>query len=90
MYRTIQDTSDAEALQTDLDKLKQWEHDWLMDFNPSKCEVMSSSPSSTKGAAFHLHTPSTMKSSTRPALSNTLESTSPTNCHGNLCKQSLQ
>ena len=41
MYRTIQDTSDAEALQTDLDKLKQWEHDWLMDFNPSKCEVMS-------------------------------------------------
>ena len=79
MYRTIEDTSDAEALQADLDKLQQWEQDWLMDFNPSKCEVISIT---NNGAAFHSHTPSTMKSSTRPAVPSTLESTSPTTCHG--------
>ena len=41
MYRTIHDTSDAAALQADLDNLQQWEQDWLMDFNPSKCEVIT-------------------------------------------------
>ena len=43
---------------------------------------VKSLPSPTKGAAFHSHTPSTMKSSTRPPVPSTLESTSPTTCHG--------
>ena len=28
------------ALQLDLDRLQQWESDWQMSFNPSKCEAV--------------------------------------------------
>ena len=47
---------------------------------------MKSLLSPTKGAEFHSHTPSTMKSSTRPAVPSTLESTSPTTYHGHVDK----
>ena len=40
LYRTIRSTEDSKALQEDLDRLQQWERDWLMSFNPSKCEVI--------------------------------------------------
>jgi hypothetical protein len=40
LYRKIRTTEDAKALQEDLDRLQQWERDWLMSFNPSKCEVI--------------------------------------------------
>ena len=40
VYRTISSTSDSRALQDDLDSLTKWQHDWQMQFNPSKCYVM--------------------------------------------------
>ena len=41
VYRTISDPSDCQTLQEDLDKLSNWEKTWLMEFNASKCEVLT-------------------------------------------------
>jgi len=40
LYRRINSTRDSEILQTDLDKLQEWEEKWTMSFNPDKCEVL--------------------------------------------------
>ena len=40
LYRAINSTEDAEALQEDLARLESWEATWQMPFNPSKCEVL--------------------------------------------------
>jgi hypothetical protein len=33
--------ADAKTLQKDLDTMQQWEAEWLMEFNPNKCEVIT-------------------------------------------------
>ena len=38
MYRSINDVSDHEILQDDLNKLVHWSTIWLMPFNLNKCE----------------------------------------------------
>ena len=40
LYRTIHTPSDTAQLQQDLDSLRQWEEDWQMEFNPTKCELI--------------------------------------------------
>ena len=40
LYRTIKGEQDTAILQHDLDQLQQWESDWMMSFNPEKCEVI--------------------------------------------------
>ena len=40
MYLTITNQSDCLDLQNDLSKLEAWESEWLMAFNPEKCEVI--------------------------------------------------
>ena len=40
LYRRIKSPEDAQILQEDLDKLQEWERDWQMSFNASKCEVI--------------------------------------------------
>ena len=40
MYLTITNQSDCNYLQADLTKLETWESEWLMAFNPDKCEVI--------------------------------------------------
>ena len=40
LYRTIKTEDDAKQLQNDLNNLQHWESDWLMHFNPDKCEVI--------------------------------------------------
>ncbi|CAH1273383.1 Hypp5110 [Branchiostoma lanceolatum] len=40
IYRTISKPSDAQALQSDLDALSEWQNRWLMSFNPSKCHIL--------------------------------------------------
>ena len=40
LYRVIDSTEDAKALQDDLDRLQAWEAKWSMEFNPDKCEVI--------------------------------------------------
>ena len=40
LYRTIKSNQDSDILQQDLDNLQKWESDWLMHFNPDKCEVI--------------------------------------------------
>ncbi|KAH3816193.1 hypothetical protein DPMN_117704 [Dreissena polymorpha] len=43
LYRNIRTTEDTctGILQEDLKKLEQWERDWQMQFNPSKCETIN-------------------------------------------------
>ena len=38
LYRNVKSTRDAEKLQHDMDQLQEWEQDWMMQFNPSKCQ----------------------------------------------------
>ena len=40
LYHEIQNEIDSEELQSDLDTLVQWEKDWQLSFNPSKCHIM--------------------------------------------------
>ena len=40
LYRTINTEADTRSLQEDLDNLQKWEQDWMMSFNPDKCEVI--------------------------------------------------
>ncbi|KAI0221088.1 hypothetical protein LSAT2_027493 [Lamellibrachia satsuma] len=40
LYRNINATADADTLQDDIDRLQKWEADWLMEFNPDKCEII--------------------------------------------------
>ena len=40
LYRTINSEKDARTLQKGLDGLTQWQNDWQMRFNASKCYVM--------------------------------------------------
>ena len=40
MYLTILNQSDCKDLQIYLTKLESWEREWLMAFNPAKCEII--------------------------------------------------
>ena len=40
LYRIIRSEADTIKLQEDLDRLQMWEKNWLMSFNPDKCEVI--------------------------------------------------
>ena len=40
LYRNINATADADRLQDDINRLQKWEADWLMEFNPDKCEII--------------------------------------------------
>ena len=52
LYRRIHDTQDTKTLQADLDRLQEWEADWLMEFNPTKCEVITISKKSSSVCNF--------------------------------------
>ena len=56
VYYTISDPSDCQTLHEDLDKLSNLEKTWLMEFNASRCEVLTvtckRSPMLTD---YHLH-----------------------------------
>ena len=41
VYIAISNSTDCEKLQSDLDKLADWENKWLMNFHPDKCNVLS-------------------------------------------------
>ena len=41
LYRKIFSDADSKILQKDLDKLQSWETEWLMQFHPSKCQVLN-------------------------------------------------
>ncbi len=40
LYCIVSSAEDAAKLQQDLTNLQKWEDDWLMSFNPDKCEVL--------------------------------------------------
>ena len=40
LYRIIRSPADQELIQEDLNRLHDWERDWLMAFNPYKCELI--------------------------------------------------
>jgi hypothetical protein len=40
LYRKINNPTDSDNLQHDLDRLIDWEQTWQMSFNPTKCQVM--------------------------------------------------
>ena len=41
LYKEIHNSSDQTKLQADLTALEDWEREWQMSFNPSKCSVMN-------------------------------------------------
>ncbi len=41
MYLTIRSITDGNTLQSDLQKLAEWERKWQMEFHPGKCQVLS-------------------------------------------------
>ena len=43
LYCMIRDVTDTRTLQADLDRIQEWEAEWLMEFNPSnsKCKVIT-------------------------------------------------
>ena len=41
LYFEVASADDCQMLQSDLNKLTEWEEKWLMSFNPSKCEVLT-------------------------------------------------
>ena len=41
LYFEMASADDCQMLQSDLNKLTEWEEKWLMSFNPSKCEVLT-------------------------------------------------
>ena len=47
LYRPISSEADARQLQADLDKLVKWSDDWLMEFHPSKCNLLRVTRSKT-------------------------------------------
>ena len=40
LYGVVVDDSDCDNLQDDLNKLEIWQHEWQMQFNPSKCNII--------------------------------------------------
>ena len=40
VYRQISSEEDCVGLQIDLDSLQEWEKEWLMEFHPSKCQLL--------------------------------------------------
>jgi len=41
LYREINNASDAQILQDDINKFQAWASAWQMKFNSSKCHIMS-------------------------------------------------
>jgi len=41
LYREILSINDTKAGRDNIDSLQAWECDWLMEFNPSKCEAIT-------------------------------------------------
>ncbi|XP_069109190.1 uncharacterized protein [Argopecten irradians] len=48
IYKTIHKQEDTQKLQHDLDNAGQWEHDWLMQFHPDKCNIISTTTKRNK------------------------------------------
>ena len=40
LYGVVVEDSDYDNLQDDLNKLEIWQHEWQMQFNPSKCNII--------------------------------------------------
>ena len=40
IYKSINSLSDHDILQHDVDNLTKWSSDWLLTFNPDKCNVL--------------------------------------------------
>ncbi|PIK35511.1 putative RNA-directed DNA polymerase from mobile element jockey-like [Apostichopus japonicus] len=41
IYMAMKNEMDAKLMQKDLDTLQNWENQWMMEFHPEKCEVIS-------------------------------------------------
>ena len=55
-HNTVNHQNDQAVLQSDLDALSTWEHQWSMEFHPQKCSNMSASKKDLKlNAAYTLH-----------------------------------
>ena len=50
IYRTIHGPENENTLQNDLKSLELWEHEWLMEFHPGKCNTIYFNRSQTKAS----------------------------------------
>ena len=55
LSREIKGHADMEILQQDLDKLQEWEDQWLMEFNPEKCQTMRISKRNPSKPSYNIH-----------------------------------
>jgi hypothetical protein len=59
VYLTISALTDCHTLQSDLHKLEKWEEEWLMSFNPDKCEIIHISRKQTDHLPIYTTQPDT-------------------------------
>jgi len=75
LYR---DVTDTRTLQADLDRFQEWEAEWLMEFNPSKCEVITIKKTKLTENNYTLHNTSLVAIGTAKYLGLNIA-----NCHWN-------
>ena len=51
LQKSIKTQDDCLKLQQDIESIGRWERDWLMEFNPSKCQILTI-PASTKPSLY--------------------------------------
>ena len=56
LYRTLETESDARDLQLDLDRLQQWEKDWLMEFHPRNVKSFTLPPKENQSSSYTIYT----------------------------------
>ena len=54
LVAVIKNKTDCELLQSDLDKLSRWSHDWKMKFNYEKCKTLYFGPKSRFKTVYNL------------------------------------
>ena len=89
LYRTIKTPEDAKILQSDLNKLQEWEKTWRMEFHPKKCQVLKITNKRNKlNTSYSIHNIVLEETNSIKYLGVTLDNKLNWNTHiDNICKK---